>query len=41
METVIEQFKVYLEGMKKEIDFNTKISEITSISLEHNIKEIF
>lgn len=25
---------------KKEIDFNTKISEITSISLEHNIKEI-
>ena len=25
---------------KKEIDFNTKISEITSISLEHNIKDI-
>ena len=25
---------------KKEIDFNTKISEITSISLEHKIKDI-
>ena len=25
---------------KKEIDFNTKISEISSISLEHNIKDI-
>ena len=25
---------------KKEIEFNTKISEITSISLEHNINNI-